>query len=504
MIDTFRLAWRNLGRNLRRTLTTASALAFGISLCVATYGLIDGLSAQLVNALTRLDLGHVQVHNPKFADSRNLQDRIADPAAALSAARAIDGVKGATARGYAYGLVSGKRKSSGVELVGVDPQHEPLVTELGKQLREGRYLETQATPWPAGRALSAAEKATDRALTEAAESRAIDEIEDLDSLDEQPEPAEGDGPAAAKKEQPGEGGRNGPKEARAPPKTGGGDLKATATLARTLSPPPSRPLRVILGSSLTRVLGTKLGGQLYISTLTTDGQAEAVFLEVIGIYETGTQLHDRHRIYLHLADLQRLTHLGKTAHEIAISVGMPDQATAIAKALGPQLPKNLVRPWNVVRPDIQQMITINTVSTDLMVLIIFIVATLGVVNTMLMNVFERTRELGVLKAIGMSGGKIVGLIVSETFLMVLCAALVGTGLGLALDAYMVHYGVDLTSITGGFSLSGIGIKPIIYGVVTLRGVLMPTAVLATSCVLASLYPAIRAARMQPAIGMRET
>jgi ABC-type antimicrobial peptide transport system permease subunit len=139
-----------------------------------------------------------------------------------------------------------------------------------------------------------------------------------------------------------------------------------------------------------------------------------------------------------------------------------------------------------------------------MVLIIFIVATLGVVNTMLMSVFERTRELGVLKAIGMTGGRIVTLIVTETILLVLAASLAGTGLGLAMDGYMVEYGVDLSRFTQGLSLAGIGVNPVIKGVITVRGVIMPTIVLSLSCLLASLYPAIRAARLEPAIGMRET
>ena len=82
--------------------------------------------------------------------------------------------------------------------------------------------------------------------------------------------------------------------------------------------------------------------------------------------------------------------------------------------------------------------------------------------------------------------------------------MVGTLLGLGLDLYMVAYGVDLTSFTGGFSMAGVAVKPIIYGVISVRGLMMPTLVLSAFSVLASLYPALRAARLEPAIGMRET
>ena len=60
------LAWRNLGRNLRRTMITGAALAVGISLSVAAYGLTDGMTSELLRALTKFDLGHVQVHHPDY------------------------------------------------------------------------------------------------------------------------------------------------------------------------------------------------------------------------------------------------------------------------------------------------------------------------------------------------------------------------------------------------------------------------------------------------------
>jgi ABC-type lipoprotein release transport system permease subunit len=507
-MNILKLAWRNLGRNLRRTAITGTALAFGISLCVASYGLVDGLSAQMLHALTRLDVGHIQIHTRAFVEQRSLQEHIEDPGPVIASAESVPATRAVAPRGYGFALVSGQGHSSGVELVGVDPPRERQVTELDGTLIDGRYLDDEPTPWPEGRTLTADERELDRAITEAETADVLAEIDALDSLEPKAEDEDeaSEAPSGAERASeteetptstPGPEGPDIDEDAR---------RAESAALALALSPPPDRPPRVILGTSLAKVLGVSVGDRIYASTLTVDGQSESAFLEVAGIYQTGTQLFDRHRVYLNLADLQRLTHLGKAVHEIAIAIDDPHAAATAATAIADELddPDLVVRPWQKVRPDVEQMLKLNEVSTDIMVFIIFVVATLGVVNTMLMSVFERTRELGVLKAIGMSGGRIVALIVSETVLLVLAASIAGTGLGLAMDGYMVTYGVDLTRFTQGLSLAGIGINPVIKGVVTLRGVIMPTIVLSLSCLFASLYPAIRAARLEPAIGMRET
>ena len=131
-----RLAWRNLGRNRRRTLITGLALAVGMALCVATYGLMDGMNADILRALTRLDLGHVQVHHPKFPKKRTLKHTIPGADRILAAARGLEGVRAAAPRAYGFGLAGHRSKSAGVQLVGVDPAIEPDVTELHEQIKK--------------------------------------------------------------------------------------------------------------------------------------------------------------------------------------------------------------------------------------------------------------------------------------------------------------------------------------------------------------------------------
>ncbi len=484
-----RLAWRNLGRHLRRSLITGSALAFGISLCVATYGLIDGLNIQMLDALTGLDLGHVQIHAKSYVEKRRIERTIDDGEELAALVRADEDVSGAAARVYGFALIGAGDKSSGVQIVGIDPKHETAVTRLHKRMTSGTYLDEAPTPWPAGRLLDAKERAADETMTKRAEQDALAEIDELDNLNASE-------PEKAKKGSP-----------DAPAGTPGKNNDASSReLARTLSPPPERPPRIILGASLANVLAVKPGQKVFLTTQGVGGEREAIFVEVAGIYKTGTQAYDRQRIYMHLRDSQRLLHLKKRVHEVALHLPDPAMADAVTARLLPTETKQerSVRAWYTIRPDIQKLLQLNDVSTGITVFIIFVVATLGVVNTMLMAVFERTRELGMLRAIGMSSRRIISLILTESFLLVILASAVGTAIGLWLDWQLVEHGLDLRNYTEGFSIGGLGIEPVIYGAITPRGVLVPTIVLSTCCVLASLYPATRAARLKPAIGMRET
>jgi ABC-type lipoprotein release transport system permease subunit len=515
MAGTFKLAWRNLGRNRRRTVITAVALAVGMSLCVASYGWMDGVNADILHALTRLDLGHVQVHHPDYPRKRTLKLTIENADDIAARAQKLKGVRGVTSRVYGFGLASHGTKSAGVQLVGVDPRSEPRVTELHEHINEGRYLDRQPTPWPEGRALNEEERRRDEDLTREAEEAALAEIQALANAD-------GQGGAGGAGERA-DGGEGVKQRAEGPPSTPK-QINETQKLASQIDPPPERPPRVIIGADLARILKARLGATIYIITQTVDGLSAEQRFEVVGIFRTGTTIYDRGRIYLHRQDLQRYLRLGKGVHEVTLLASAAEEGPRLASALavfkgahsqgscGSRRPDGsaarpcagaLVRSWDQIRPDIKSMLALNQASMALMVAIIFLVAALGVVNTMLMAVFERTRELGMLKAIGLSGWRVLWLVLVETTLLVLVASFFGIALGLGLDLYMMKYGLDLGAMTEGISIGGMGISPVIHGKITLEGVLVPVVVLGVMCFLGALYPGIRAARMRPAQGMRE-
>lgn len=485
MAGTTTLAWRNLGRNRRRTLITASALILGTALCVGTYGLMDGMLLSMLRALTCYDLGHLQAHQTQYLERRTIDLTLPAAAEVERRIRAEAGVLAVAPRVYGFALASHDRKSRAVQLVGLDPRREPDVTELHQRIVRGQFLASEATPWPRGKKLSAQERAEDRALTRRSEKKVLDELDGLESLDGSPKAPATSQPVAAL--QP-----------------AAGDLSSrTRALARKLEPPPQRPPLVVVGAKLAKQLRVDLGQRFFLVGQAVDGASAEVEVKVRGVLSTGTDLYDR-RVYFHLADLQRYLHLDDRIHELAARVADVKDARPLAGRLrAAGLPAGaVVQSWGEIRVDVRQMIEISQASSLLMILIILFVAVLGVVNTMLMSVFERTREIGVLKAIGMSSGRVLRMIVAETLLLALVAAALGTVLGLALDAYLIYVGIDLTGLTS-TSMAGIGIDPVLRGAITAQGLLAPAISLIIACLLASLYPAIRAARLRPAIGMRE-
>jgi ABC-type lipoprotein release transport system permease subunit len=142
----WRIGWRNLGRNRRRTALTAVGLAVGYTSVVAIAGLTDGLTSEMVDTATGIITGQVEIHAPAYLPDRSVYETIGgdagtDVAALLDAATADPAVTGAAPRVYAGGLISSGAATVGAMLVGVDPAREPTVTRLPAAVREGHFPE---------------------------------------------------------------------------------------------------------------------------------------------------------------------------------------------------------------------------------------------------------------------------------------------------------------------------------------------------------------------------
>jgi ABC-type lipoprotein release transport system permease subunit len=140
-MNTFRIGWRNIWRNGKRTWITVVAIALNTAILIASYGLMQGMMVDMVDNATRMVVGDAQVHAPDYQLDQSMYKSIAEPEKVLKAARqkGID----AAARSYGFGLVSSGSKSAGGIFWGVDPAAERKSFTLSRHMLKGKYLPGQ-------------------------------------------------------------------------------------------------------------------------------------------------------------------------------------------------------------------------------------------------------------------------------------------------------------------------------------------------------------------------
>ncbi len=470
-----RIAGRNLWRNRGRSLITGAAIAAGVALCIASFGIMDGMSSDMVRSITDTNLGHVQIHAPDFSARPKLSLAFDQARVRTELAAHTVGVEAVSARVIGWVLAETPRQSASVELVGVDPIREAAVTQLDRHVRRGRYLPSAATPWPEPKALNADDRALDARLTQEQAKLAEAEIAALDGA------------------------------ALTPPQASGHEAAAeTRALLERLAPDPSAPPPLLLGDRLAKRLHAEPGAKIRLRAQDLDGNPTSAAFRVVGVVHTGNAAFDANRAIAHIADVRHFFSLGDRAHELTLRLRVPSEAPRVVRALeGAALNRGLsVKTWQELRPDVVSMVQMNSGFTAMLVTIIFAIAAIGVADTILMAVFERRRELGVLKAVGMRPLAIVVLIESEAVLLGLGASIVGMALGLGIDALLGRFGIPLGGLSG-FSLAGAAIPPVLHASVTVQGVFLPAVAMLAMSLLASLWPALIAAGTEPVLAMRE-
>jgi len=260
------------------------------------------------------------------------------------------------------------------------------------------------------------------------------------------------------------------------------------------------PRRALLGESLAERLQVELGDKIAVSVQDASGDLTGGGFRVGGLFHTPSSELDRSTLLLGLGEAQVLFALGDAVSEVVVVVHDPDEVealrTSLAKELGPQVE---VRSWAQLEPLLVYMVQSFDMMAWYLYAAVFTAMAFGIANVLLMAVHERTREIGMLRAIGMSRRRVVAMVVLES--MWVTGVGLAVGMAVALGAtWLLRDGIDLSAFAQG--LAAYGVPPRLSPVLRARDFGMPLVIAGVAAGLASLWPALHAARERPAEALR--
>jgi putative ABC transport system permease protein len=260
---------------------------------------------------------------------------------------------------------------------------------------------------------------------------------------------------------------------------------------------------ILVGSALAEKLEVTVGDRVTLVGRATHQQMRRRTMTIAGIYEIGSASIEESMVYISLLEAQTLFDLRGQATEVAMHIEQVGQESSLVETLQALLPGYEVDAWDTLDPTTKQMMELEAQIMDVFGLIILLIAGVGILNLMLMAVFERTREIGLLAAMGLKRRETVVLFLLEGVMIGLLGALAGTVLGAAIGAYFGRVGIDWMALYGGVDMSEasdlIGLMGDRLYLRLGAGVLARRALtVGLIAALASLYPAWQASRREPA------
>jgi ABC-type lipoprotein release transport system permease subunit len=397
MIQAFKLAFRNLGRNKTRSLLSALAVGIGMALLLLMVSVLEGeMGGALQNAI-RLQSGHIQIRPANYEEGKaslKWEDLLGNPDQLAQKVKTIPQVTVATPRLIASSILTVGDESKGVQVLGIEPD-----SAANQPFREGMI---------AGDFL----KADDR-----------------------------------------EG--------------------------------------ILIGNILADKLGLKINDKVNLLVTTSNGDVNEQLFTVRGIFTTRTPGYDESTIFMPLAKAQTITATENHASTIFVLLQDSNQTDAVAQALEGNNYKILT--WREQNAFVTQFEDYANAFFIFLYLIVLGITATVVTNTLVMAVFERTREIGILAAIGMKGRGIMAQFLAEAALLATGGVIGGLIIGGAIVAYFTINGIYI----GDYGVSGMLMEERIYAHLTMRDTLNLTIVTYIITLIASLYPARLAARMEP-------
>lgn len=401
MIQIMKMAFRDLGRNRRRSFFSSLALGLGLALMLLMAAFIEGEVNSAMDTTIRLKSGHLQIRSKSYEESKTSlkwEDLVENPDQIAGQIGSLDPVLAATPRLFATGIVSVRDESSGVSVYGIDPLSEANAPyRMG--LMQGDFLS-------------------------------------------------------------------------------GEDREG-----------------ILIGQPLADKLQVEVGDKISLSVNTSNGDVDEQLFIIRGIYSTQTNGFDSITVLLPISKAQAITNTENHASTIFVLLKDKDQTDAVVEAL--QASNYDVLTWVEMNELIIQTEELASSYMVLFYLIVLAVTATVIVNTLIMAVFERTREIGILSSIGMKSRDIMAMFLAESSLLAVGGIIMGLILGILAVTYFARVG---------FFVGNMGLTMLfgntIYTELTIADTVQITVIAFIITLLAGFYPAVIASRMEPVQALR--
>jgi ABC-type lipoprotein release transport system permease subunit len=397
--ELWTIAYRDLGRNRRRSLFTMLAVGLGLMLIIVLNGWIAGVFDNSLQNNIRLETGHLQLRAASYRSeqmSLKWEDLVSDSASLAARASAMSEVNAAAPVLWAPGVLHSADDSAGLKLYGIEPD-----SSIHAPIREGMVAGVFLTP-------------DDR----------------------------------------------------------GG---------------------IVIGKRLADDLGIAVDQRVSLSVVNADGQPEEGIFTIRGLFSTGFPAYDQGAVFMPLAKAQAFTRTDGRASAILVMLHRQEDTDTVATAL--QTPGFTLLTWRDLNAVLLEALNTGQAMYAIMYGIVLLVVAVVIANTLLMAVFERIREIGILAALGMKRRQIVIMFVLEASIIGLIGIAIGNVLGGAGVAYLSNVGVYIGDM--GAAVDNMALGTYMYAKFNPASMAMLSILTLAFTLLASLYPAWFAGRLEP-------
>lgn len=470
------IAWKNVWRNKSRSLIVIAAITVGVFAGVFTVAIMNSSVVQRIDAAVNEELAHIQVSNKDFRSSGDISSIIPDYEFVRKTLDSTSGVVASTGRILVRGMASSSSKSSGVEIIGIDVNREKEIFTLHEKLipGTGTYLDSETKYNTAfiGEKL-AKELNIIRYFLNGEVFAKLKEQKVPDEIIIKLEPLSGTRFTS--------------------------DKKFSKEVAKLLSAGENKKYGYRIREA---AWSYREGSRIILSFIDINNTQTGAVFRVSGIFRTNNDIFEGLSVFVPENELRELTGLSENDYHRIIARLENNALTDKAGAgLKDALAGYEVLTWKEIQLDLAMLSDMMQQVFGVFMGIILAALAFGIVNTMLMSVLERTREIGMLAAIGMNRRRIFSMIMLESVFLSIVGGISGMLVGGVAIAATAEKGINLTQYSEG--MEAFGYSAHLFPTIDAGFFVMTTILIVITGILSSVYPARKALKLNPVEALRK-